>query len=310
MSETGNSHAVAGFDGVTVRYGRTVAADAVTLTVGPGCVYALLGRNGAGKSSLVRCLLGQQKPETGRATLFGEDAWRSRRRVMARVGALPEEPDVPPEMTAAEAVAFCAPLYPAFDRAGVEGRLERFGVPANVPAGRLSKGEKAQLGLALALAPRPDLLVLDDPTLGLDAVARKELYEELLGELADRGTTVFLTTHDLAGVETIADRVGVLVDGRLVLDEELEALKGRFRRLRFGTAPADAAPGLDGELAELGALGLARGGWGLETVASRFDETAFGRLCARPGVVGAEASGMSLEEIFIAVNTNAGEVRR
>ncbi len=310
MNGTGNSHAVAGFDGVTVRYGRTVAADAVTLSVGPGRVYALLGRNGAGKSSLVRCLLGQQKPEAGRATLFGEDAWHSRRRAMARVGALPEEPDVPPEMTAAEAVAFCAPLYPSFDRAGIEKRLERFGVPANVPAGRLSKGQRAQLSLALALAPRPDLLVLDDPTLGLDAVARKELYEELVGELADRGTTVFLTTHDLAGVETIADRVGVLIDGRLALDEDLEALKGRFRRLRFGSGPTDALPDVDGELAGLGALGLVRGGWGLETVASRFDEAAFGRLGARPGVVRPEAAGMSLEEIFIAVNTSAGEVTR
>jgi ABC-type multidrug transport system ATPase subunit len=310
MSESGNSHAVAGFDGVTVRYGRTIAADAVTLAVGPGCVYALLGRNGAGKSSLVRCLLGQQRPQAGRATLFGEDAWHSRRRAMARVGALPEEADVPPEMTAAEAVAFCAPLYPTFDRVGVGRRLERFGVPADVPAGRLSKGQKAQLGLALALAPRPDLLVLDDPTLGLDAVARKELYEELVGELADRGTTVFLTTHDLAGVETIADRVGILIGGRLVVDEELEALKGRFRRLRFGTGPADAAPAPDGELADMGALGLARNGWGLETVASRFDESTFGRLCARPGVVGPEASGMSLEEIFIAVNVGAGEVQR
>ncbi|TAM54935.1 MAG: ABC transporter ATP-binding protein [Acidobacteria bacterium] len=310
MNETGNSHAVAGFDGVTVRYGRTVAADAVTLAVEPGRVYALLGRNGAGKSSLVRCLLGQQKPEAGRATLFGEDAWRSRRRAMARVGALPEEPDVPPEMTAAEAVAFCARLYPTFDRAGVGSRLERFGVPANVPAGRLSKGQKAQLGLALALAPHPDLLVLDDPTLGLDAVARKALYEELVGELADRGTTVFLTTHDLAGVETIADRVGVLIGGRLVLDEELEALKGRFRRLRFGSGPTEVPPDVDGELAGLGALGLVRNGWGLETVASRFDETTFGRLGARPGVVRPEASGMSLEEIFIAVNAGAGEVRR
>jgi ABC-2 type transport system ATP-binding protein len=310
MNETGNSHAVAGFDDVTVRYGRTVAADAVTLAVGPGRVYALLGRNGAGKSSLVRCLLGQQKPEAGRATLFGEDAWRSRRRAMARVGALPEEPDVPPEMTAAEAAAFCARLYPMFDRAGVSRRLERFGVPANVPAGRLSKGQKAQLGLALALAPRPDLLVLDDPTLGLDAVARKDLYEELVGELADRSTTVFLTTHDLAGVETIADRVGVLIGGRLVLDEELEALKGRFRRLHFGSGPTDALPDVDGELAGLGALSLVRSGWGLETVASRFDEAAFARLCARPGVVRPEASGMSLEEIFIAVNTSAGEVTR
>jgi ABC-2 type transport system ATP-binding protein len=310
MSDTHGDAPVAALESVTVRYGRTVAADAVTVTVGRGCVYALLGRNGAGKSSLVRCLLGQQRAAAGRALLFGGDAWRTRRHAMERVGVVPEEPDVPPEMTAAEAIAFCERLYRQFDRVGIQERLEKFSVPTNVPAGRLSKGQKGQLGLALALAPRPELLVLDDPTLGLDVVARKELYEELVGELADRGTTVFLTTHDLAGVETIADRVGILVDGRLVLDEELEALKGRFRRIRYGRKPADAEADLDREMDALGALGIARGGWGLETVVARYDEAAFERFSARPDVIEPEVSGMSLEEIFIAVHAGAREVRQ
>ncbi|HVN75605.1 MAG TPA: ABC transporter ATP-binding protein [Thermoanaerobaculaceae bacterium] len=308
MSEAGDGGRVAAFEGVTIRYGRTVAADRVTLAVGRGCVYALLGRNGAGKSSLVRCLLGQQRPASGRATLFGEDAWSSRRRAMTRVGVVPEEPDVPPEMTAAEAVAFCARLYPEFDEAGAAERLARFGVPTAVPAGRLSKGQKGQLGLTLALAPRPELLVLDDPTLGLDAVARKALYEELVGELADRGTTVVLTTHDLAGVEAIADRVGVLVRGTLVLDEELEALKARFRRVRFATADPVAVPAEP--LAPLSPLGVARGAFGVETVVTRFDEASFERLRAHPGAPEPEASGMSLEEIFIAVNGDGREVVR
>ncbi len=308
MSEAHNGTPIAAFEGVTVRYGATLAADAVTLAVGKGRVVALLGRNGAGKSSLVRCLLGQQKPAAGRATVFGEDAWSSRRRAMARVGVVPEEPDVPPEMTAAEAAAFCARLYPDFDAHGAAERLVRFGVPDAVPAGRLSKGQKGQLGLTLALAQRPDLLVLDDPTLGLDAVARKALYEEIVGELADRGTTVFLTTHDLAGVEPIADRVGVLVEGRLVLDEELEALKARFRRVRFAATEVSAVPAQ--RLAPLAPLGLVRAGFGVETVVERFDEAAFERLRAHGGVPEPEASGMSLEEIFIAVNEPRREVRR
>jgi len=308
MSAARDGGPVAAFEGVTVRYGSVLAADAVTLAVGRGSVYAVLGRNGAGKSSLVRCLLGQQRPAAGRATLFGDDAWRSRREAMARVGVVPEEPDVPPEMDAAEALAFCAPLYPRFDRVGAHARLARFGVPRDVPAGRLSKGQKGQLGLALALAHHPELLVLDDPTLGLDVVARKALYEELVGELADRGTTVVLTTHDLAGVEAIADRVGVLVEGRLVLDEELEALKARFRRVRFGTAAAAAVPGE--LLAPLAPLRLVRGGFGVETVVERFDEAAFERLRAQERMPEPEVSGMSLEEIFIAVNGGAQEVRR
>jgi ABC-type multidrug transport system ATPase subunit len=149
----------AAFAGVTVRYGRSVAADAVTFDVAAGQVYALLGRNGAGKSSLVRCLLGMQKPSAGAALLFGTDAWRTRAANAARAG--------------------------AGARAG------------------------------------PELLVLDDPTLGFDEIARRELWEELVGELAERGVTMLLTTHDLAGVEGIANRVGILVGGRLAVDEPI-----------------------------------------------------------------------------------------
>lgn len=307
MNEAGGDTPVAAFEGVTIRYGATMAAKEVTLEVAPGCVYALLGRNGAGKSSLVRCLLGQQKPASGRATLFGEDAWASRRRAMARVGVVPEEPDAPPEMTAVEAVEFCFRLTPRFDRADAHARLARFGVPAAIPAGRLSKGQKGQLSLALALAHRPELLVLDDPTLGLDVVARRALYEELVGELADRGTTVFMTTHDLAGVEAIMERVGVLVDGRLVVDEEIEVLKARFRRLRFagGELRADEADALS----ELGTLGVVRGAWGVEAVVSRFDTAAYGRLCGAGTEARPEVAGMSLEEIFIAVHGGGEEVR-
>ena len=307
MNEVDLDRRPAAFDGVTVRYGRTLAADRVTLEVAPGCVFALLGRNGAGKSSLVRCLLGQQRPAAGRAELFGEDAWTSRRRAMARVGVVPEEPDAPPEMTAGEVVEICARLTPGFDRADARERLARFGVPASVPAGRLSKGQKGQLGLALALAHRPELLVLDDPTLGLDVVARRSLYEELVGELADRGTTVFLTTHDLAGVEAIVQRVGVLVGGRLVIDEEIEGLKARFRRLRF--AGGELTAGHADALAQLGALGTQRGAWGAEAVVARFDEPGFARLRERWGTAPPEESGMSLEEIFIAVHGNGGEVK-
>ncbi len=306
MSERRVGECVAAFESVGVRYGKTLAADSVTLEVERGGVFALLGRNGAGKSSLVRCLLGQQKPTAGRAELFGEDAWTSRRRAMARVGVVPEEPDAPPEMTAAQVVGLCARLTPGFDGQNARERLVRFGVPLATPAGRLSKGQKGQLGLALALAHHPELLVLDDPTLGLDVVARKALYEELVGDLADRGTTVFLTTHDLAGVEAIVEQVGVLVEGRLVIDEAIESLKGRFRRVRFGGVPT---AGQTGVLPELGALAVERGAWGAAAVLSRFDEAAYAHLCELGGTSQPEISGMSLEEIFIAVHGNDGEVR-
>ena len=204
---------------------------------------SLLGRNGAGKSSLVRCLLGEQRPGSGNVRLLGGDVWRERAALLREVGVVPEEPDAPPSMNARQLARFCSRLYPSWDQAGLEARLERFGVPADVPFGQLSKGQKGQVILSLALAGSPRLLILDDPTLGLDPVARRAVFDELIVDLADRGTTVFLTSHDLAGVEGIADRVGVLRDGHLLVNEEMDTLKQRFRRLRL--PPGDSARRLE-----------------------------------------------------------------
>ena len=288
-------------EGLTVRYGRCLALDNVSLTVAEGTVYALLGRNGAGKSSLVRCLLGEQKPSSGRASLLGKDVWKDRASILAEVGVVPEEPDMPPAMSPRQIARFCSRLYPNWDGKGVEVRLKRFGVPRDIPFSRLSKGQKGHVSLALALAGGPRLLVLDDPTLGLDAVARKTVFEELIGELADRGTTVFMTTHDLAGVERIADRVAVLRQGKLVLDEEIETLKRRFRRVSFPRAQeAEAA-----RLQALAPVAVAARGWQVETVVSNYDEE---RLVAfAPD--GPEVSALTLEEIFIALTGEGEEVR-
>ncbi|HEY4594609.1 MAG TPA: AAA family ATPase, partial [Thermoanaerobaculia bacterium] len=190
---------------------------------------------------------------------------------------------------------FCSRLYPRWDAAGVEARLKRFGVPADTPFGKLSKGQKGQVLMALALAAAPRLLVLDDPTLGLDAVARKAVFEELIGDLADRGTTVFITTHDLAGVERIADRVGILREGKLVLDEEMEALKARFRRVSFPRSREAAV----GRLAPLAPVAVASRGWEVEAVVSRYAEEHL------PAEDGPEVSPLTLEEIFIALTGGA-----
>jgi ABC-2 type transport system ATP-binding protein len=278
-------------EGLTVRYGQRLALDQVSFAVPAGSVYALLGRNGAGKSSLVRCLLGEQKPSGGRALLLGRDVWRERAAILSEVGVVPEEPDAPPAMTARQLSRFCSRLYPRWDAAGVEARLKRFGVPADTPFGKLSKGQKGQVLMALALAAAPPLLVLDDPTLGLDAVARKAVFEELIGDLADRGTTVFITTHDLSGVERIADRVGILREGRLVLDEEMEALKTRFRRVSFPRSREAAV----GRLTPLAPVAVASRGWEVEAVVSRYAEE---HLLAEDGP---EVSSLTLEEIFIAL---------
>ncbi|HET6373144.1 MAG TPA: ABC transporter ATP-binding protein, partial [Candidatus Polarisedimenticolia bacterium] len=212
---------------LTVRYGRRTVVDEVSLRVPQGSVYALLGRNGAGKTSLVRCLLGLRRPEGGSVRVLEKDVWRERRHVMCETGFVPEDADGSPLATPAELARFCSRLYPRWDADAVHERLRRLGIPEGLRFGNLSKGQKKLVSLALALGHSPRLLVLDDPTLGLDLPARRAFYEELVGELADRKTTVLLTTHDLTGVEGVADRVGILVDGKLAIDDTMESLKAR-----------------------------------------------------------------------------------
>jgi len=291
-------------EGLTVRYGRKCAVEDVSFSVQRGSVYALLGRNGAGKSSIIRCLLGQQKPQSGAAYLFEKQVWNQRTKAMHKVGVVPEEPDAPPEMTARQLAALCSPLYSTWDRGSFEARIHRFGIPDNLPFKNLSKGQKGMLHFALALAPKPDLLVLDDPTLGLDVVARKSTFEDLVSDLADRAPTVLITTHDLQGVEGIADRVGILKQGRLMVDMPTEVLKSRYRILRYRREKTPAEEASCGDLDMFTALDVRTTGSSVEAVISDFDEDTFGRFRCAGGVRDAEVAPMSLEEILIAV---AGE---
>lgn len=287
--------------GMTVRYGRRVAVDAASLEVPRGSVYALLGRNGAGKSSLVRCALGQQRATSGTTEILGEDSWTHRTKLMERIGVVAEDADAPPEMRVEQLAKFCASLYSRWDEKAFDTRLTRFGIAPRARFGDLSKGQKKQVSLALALATAPEVIVLDDPTLGLDVVARKSLFEEVIADLADRGTTVFLTTHDLAGVEAIADRVAIMHGGRVVLDEELEALKSRFRRIRFAAQPVAL------EAASFRTAMVRSWGAGTEAVVSNYDDLTFERLRTNATIQSADVSAMSLEEIFIAVTGEVGQ---
>ena len=292
--------AVLSVEGLGVRYGARTVLDGVSFEVPRGSVFALLGRNGVGKSSLVRCALGQQKPAHGAVRLFGEDAWVSRSRAMARVGVVPEEPDAPADMTAGELLAFCAPLYPTWDDAAARARLERSAVPLGVRFGSLSKGQKGTVMLALALAAAPELLILDDPTLGLDAVARRALYEELIGDLADRGTTALVTTHDLDGIEPIADRVAILHGSQLVVNEAMDGLKARFRRIRCG------GTGESFSWEPFAVVAAVERDWGREAVVTNFTDDRHEAFVARTGASNVEVGVLSLEEIFLSVVSPSG----
>ncbi len=217
--------AVVRVENVSIRYNKLLVIDQVSLEVARGSVYALLGRNGAGKSSLMRCLLGLQKPSSGQVRIFGQDVWTHRARLLSRAAYVPETSDAPGQLRVRDVVAFHQAMYPTWDQGAVKARLGRVGVGETAMVSALSKGQRALFTLALALGSKPELLVLDDPTLGLDVVARNDFFSDFIGELADRGTTVVLTTHDLAGVEGIADRVGILQGSRLALDEDVEQMK-------------------------------------------------------------------------------------
>jgi len=285
---------------VTIRYGRRTAVDDVSLDVAPGAVYALLGRNGAGKSSLVRALTGQLRPNSGRMEILGHDVWTQRQALMERVSIVGEEPDAPPEMRVQDLAWFSSRLYSRWQQSAFDERVKRFGIRPGARMSELSKGQKKQVTLALALATKPEVVILDDPTLGLDVVARKSLFEEVIAHMADFGITVFITTHDLAPVEAVADRVGILRDGKLVLDEEVETLKSRFRRIRFASQPVALTT------ANLIAATVRQWGSGTEAVISNYDDLAFERFRDAAQLHAADVSPMTLEEIFIAVSGEQG----
>ncbi|MCM2256902.1 MAG: ABC transporter ATP-binding protein [Vicinamibacteria bacterium] len=223
-------------EAVSVRHGRPWLLQGVSFEVKPGEVVALLGRNGVGKTSLLRVALGLMPSAVGGVRVFGRDPWRQRARALARVGVVPDTPDAPPELDARGLCRLVAALHERWDDTATRARLVRFEVPERVPFARLSRGQKGAVMLALALGHEPDLLVLDEPTLGLDVIARDAYFGELIAELSDRGTAVVLASHDLALVERLAERAIVLHDGAVAADLTIDALKSRFRQ---GGEPLD-----------------------------------------------------------------------
>jgi len=210
---------------LVVRYRKALALADVSLSIPQGAVFALLGRNGAGKSSLLKVLLGLRRQDGGACSVLGLDPWRQRASLMARIGATPEAPDAPPSMTIAAIERTVSALHKSWSGEDFGARLERFDIDRRRRFGQLSRGQKSLVMLALALAHRPELLLLDDPTLGLDPVARRHFFEELVVDLADRGTTVFLATHDLDGVQRVATHVGMLDKGRVVADGPIDDVR-------------------------------------------------------------------------------------
>ncbi len=210
--------------GLSKHYGNVAALDELDLRIEPGEVYGYLGPNGAGKTTTIRLLLGLHRPTSGRAELFGVDAWGDPVEAHRRVAYVAGEPFLWPQLTSTETFALLARLHGSTDNAYRELLVERFQLDVDRKIRALSKGNRQKVQLVAAFATRADLLILDEPTSGLDPLMEMAFRETVL-EAKERGQTVFLSSHILSEVEAVCDRVGILRNGRLVDEGTLAELR-------------------------------------------------------------------------------------
>lgn len=220
--------------GLTKTYGPLTAVDHISFDVRVGEVFALLGPNGSGKTTTIRMLTGLTRPTSGQARVLGLDLARDLPRIKKQVGVVPERSNLYDELTARDNLLFIAALYgvPRREReARADELLRRFRLEGkqDAPFARLSRGMKRALTVAAALIHRPRLIFLDEPTVGLDVVSARGL-RALIERLREEGVTIFLTTHYLEEAERLADRVALLVQGRVVALDTVENLKARVQR--------------------------------------------------------------------------------
>lgn len=218
-------------NGIHKSFGSHRVLQDVSLQISPGQTFALLGRNGAGKTTFIRTLLGLLTPDTGSIRLAGLDPTRSALEVRSRVGYLAEDQTMYGWMTPLELCRFLAPFYPTWDMDLANSYLQRLAVPAGTRINRLSKGQTVKLGLLIALAHRPRVVILDDPTMGLDPIARKEFNRDLIEHLQGSGSTVLYSSHLLAEVEAVADALAILDQGRLLRTGSTDQLREEVKQV-------------------------------------------------------------------------------
>jgi ABC-2 type transport system ATP-binding protein len=278
---------------LTKRYGATLALDALELAVAPGEVYGYLGPNGSGKTTTIRLLLGLHRATSGRAELFGIDAWRDPVEAHRHVAYVAGEPYLWPGLTGAETLEFLARVRGGTDEGYRDVLVERFQLDTKKKVRALSKGNRQKVQLIAAFASRAGLLVLDEPTSGLDPLM-EVAFRETVREAKERGQTVFLSSHILSEVEALCDRVGILRAGRLVEEgtlAELRHLSSQTLEVTFDGAPPELPPLPGVHVASAGANALrleVTGGVG----------PLLAELAKRP-VVTLASREPSLEEIFL-----------
>jgi len=238
--------------GLRKSYDGSPALRGIDLAVPRGSICGFLGRNGAGKTTTLKLLLNLLRPDAGEIFLFGDPVSSEAAAVAARrrIGFVSEEKQLYPYMTVGQTIRFTRPFFPGW-RADLEAKyLEIFQLPESKPVPKLSKGMRTQLMLLLALARGAELLILDEPTDGLDPAVTEDVLQVLAGLAASGGTSIFFSSHHLAEIEQIADRVCLIDRGQIVIDGELDDLKTDYRRILLvfsGDAPAavNALAGVD-----------------------------------------------------------------
>jgi len=249
-----SSKSVIDIQNLTRRFGRKIALDDVSVQVPAGSVFGLVGENGAGKTTLIRHVLGLLKAESGSVRVFGLDPAADPVGVLSRIGYLSEENNLPGWMRVYELLRYVRAFYPNWDPDYAEQLRRDFELDANMRVKNLSKGQRARAGLIVALAYRPELLLLDEPSSGLDPIVRRDILGAIIRTIADEGRTVVFSSHLLHEVERVSDHVAMVRNGKIVFADEIELIKMGHRRmiLRFDE-PRDKAPALEGALAWDGA---------------------------------------------------------
>jgi ABC-2 type transport system ATP-binding protein len=284
------------------KFGTFEAVKDVSLAVPKGTVFGLLGVNGAGKSTIIKMVMGHLRPTSGEIRVLGRALGEDLVEIRKRVAYVSENRYLYEWMTVAESIRFTRAFHATWDDAKAEGLVTRFSLPPGKKVRQLSRGNRARLCLLLALSFNPELIILDEPTSGLDPIVRRDFIENIVAEIAEEGKTVLFSSHIVEEVERVADYVGIINEGELLLVSTIEEIKASYKRVRYatnGTRPEVA--GVPGVLAvENGRHEqvLTVSAWGDETL----------RRLGERGVRNPEVLPISLEDIF--VNTVRAERER
>lgn len=284
---------------LTYRYGARAALRDLDLSVPEGALYALLGPNGAGKTTLLQILMGLRRPHGGRVSLLGIDRQALTLEQRASIGYIAEGQQLPNWMRVEQLEAYLAPLYSTWDASLARSLRERFALDPQRTIGTLSRGERMKAALLCALAPRPKLLLMDEPFTGMDALVKDELVRGLLESAGTDGWTVLLCSHDIGELELLADWVGFLDNGRVELSEPMDVVRQRFKHVEV--LAGNEATALQPLAADW--LSVGRAGNRVSFLMSHAGDDAAKTVLPNrfPGALRIDVRPASLREVFVAL---------